>query len=131
MSHLLRETENADARSAVLDPPSEAPGVTEKQPSPTLPDDYPLPDFPPAACEKDDADQEEGEDGHRSARLRREYEDVAISLARRDSLEERIAFYKQPGILPKLSRAAALRPDLMPRLNDEFEWITLTSGDLW
>ena len=41
---------------------------------------------------------------------------------------DRIDVYNRAGI-KKLSRAAALRPELVPYLNDELEWITLTSAD--
>jgi hypothetical protein len=61
--------------------------------------------------------------------LRRECEGIARTLASTTDLLERIDLYKEVGI-PKLARAAALCPDLMPILNGEFEWIALTMADI-
>lgn len=63
------------------------------------------------------------------ALLRRHYEDLAVALAGCYAFEERLEIYER-STYRELSHAAALRPDLMPVLNGEFEWIALTRADL-
>lgn len=60
--------------------------------------------------------------------LRRECEEIAVALAATTDPGERIELYRRSGVA-KLARAAALRPELMPLLNGEFEWLTLTMAD--
>jgi hypothetical protein len=64
-----------------------------------------------------------------SSALRRECETIARTLANAADLGDRLDVYKASGI-GKLSRAAALCPELMPILNGEFEWIALTMADV-
>jgi hypothetical protein len=57
-------------------------------------------------------------------------EDIAIRLAR-SSMRERLAAYRSGEYSGReLSTATALRPDLMPVLNGEWEWIAVTAADL-
>ena len=60
----------------------------------------------------------------------RRCENIASLLAASDH-DERLAIYSSGYVSPhELSIAAALRPDLMPVLNGEWEWIALTMADL-
>jgi hypothetical protein len=57
-------------------------------------------------------------------------EDIAYRLAR-SSTRERLAAYRSGEYSSReLSTATALRPDLMPVLNGEWEWIAATLADL-
>jgi hypothetical protein len=59
----------------------------------------------------------------------KECEDLAWRLATSDR-PERIAIYNSPIVsYHELTIAAALRPDLIPTINGEWEWIALTLGD--
>lgn len=59
-----------------------------------------------------------------------DFEEVAIVLAQMTP-EERIRAYAS-GVftLRELNGAAGVRPDLMPIVNGEYEWIALTMADL-
>ncbi|MBS1891895.1 MAG: hypothetical protein JST59_11420 [Actinobacteria bacterium] len=60
----------------------------------------------------------------------RRCENIAVALAS-SSLEERAAAYRSRTYTKQeLSTAAALRPDLMPVVNGEWEWIALSLADL-
>ena len=61
------------------------------------------------------------------ARSTADFEEVAIVLAQMNP-EERVRAYAS-GVftLRELSAAAAVRPDLMPIVNGEYEWIALTA----
>lgn len=55
---------------------------------------------------------------------------IAESLARTRRFEDRLELYRTGGFTYReLSTACALYPDLMPKLNDEWEWIALTLVD--
>jgi len=64
------------------------------------------------------------------ARSTPDFEGVAIVLAQMTP-EERVRAYAS-GVfsLRELNAAAGLRPDLMPLVNGELEWIALTMADL-
>lgn len=138
MSQLLRESASAGTDSAALASPASSVQVLDRSPAREPLKDLAIPDAPVEDARAtrhsprrlaDEPDRKPQSSEHPGAFFRHEYEDIAIRLAVLDSLQERISFYRETGI-PKLSRAAALRPDLVPRLNDEFEWITLSSADL-
>lgn len=120
--------------------------VLEKPiPAPARPDEEPLfgtnlvvvprplglpPAVPEPAPERDHDRAHSAEQPHGGARRDR-CEGIAISLARCFTFEERLEIYAIPDVsYADLSRAAALRPDLMPLLNGEYEWIALTMADL-
>ena len=56
--------------------------------------------------------------------------EVAHLLARIESFEDRVELYRM-GVVSRqeLTTAAALYPELMPKLNGEWEWIALTLAD--
>jgi hypothetical protein len=60
----------------------------------------------------------------------RDYEGVAIILAKMTPIERARAYETGVFTLGELNGAAALRPDLMPTVNGEWEWIALTLADL-
>lgn len=64
------------------------------------------------------------------ARRTPDSEEVAIVLAQM-TREERVRAYAT-GVftLRELNAAASVRPDLMPIVNGEYEWIALTTADL-
>jgi hypothetical protein len=72
--------------------------------------------------------------GHDDRRQRhrsflKECEDLAWRLAGSDR-QTRIAIYNSPIVsYHELTIAAALRPDLIPTINGEWEWIALTLAD--
>jgi hypothetical protein len=56
--------------------------------------------------------------------------EIAHLLARTRRFDDRMELYRRGGFTwHELSTAAALYPELMPRLNDEWEWIVLTLAD--
>lgn len=64
------------------------------------------------------------------ARRTPDFEEVAIVLAQMTP-EERVRAY-ETGVftLRELNGAAGVRPDLVPVVNNEYEWIALTMADL-
>jgi hypothetical protein len=129
MSQLLRETAVPDGDTALLDPP-----VTDSDSDGLDVAVLPRPRLPQEDVKQSDAQEtrEQGDDHEdpwrRDDDLRAECINIAIQLSALSHIGDRIEIYKWAGI-SKLSRAAALRPELMPYLNDELEWITLTSAD--
>lgn len=65
-----------------------------------------------------------------SAERQRHYEEIAYALASSSAEERASAYAHHIYTRRELSMAAALRPDLMPLVNGEFEWIALTLADL-
>lgn len=61
---------------------------------------------------------------------RRRCENIAVSLSRSSPEERAAAYASRTYTSRELSTAAALRPDLMPVVNGEWEWIALTLADL-
>jgi hypothetical protein len=60
----------------------------------------------------------------------RRCEDIAFELAT-STFRERLGAYGTGRYRwQELSTAAALRPDLMPKLNGEWEWIAVSLADL-
>lgn len=56
--------------------------------------------------------------------------EIAHQLARTRRFEDRMELYRYGGFTwHELTTAAALYPELMPRLNDEWEWIALSLAD--
>lgn len=56
--------------------------------------------------------------------------EIAHLLARTRRFEDRLELYRSAGFTwHELSTAAALYPELMPKLNDEWEWVALTLAD--
>ncbi|MBS1888788.1 MAG: hypothetical protein JSU06_16515 [Actinobacteria bacterium] len=62
--------------------------------------------------------------------FRRRCENIAVSLAGSSPEERAAAYASRTYTSHELSTAAALRPDLMPVVNGEWEWIALTLADL-
>lgn len=62
--------------------------------------------------------------------FRRRCENIAVSLAGSSPDERAAAYASRTYTSHELSTAAALRPDLMPVVNGEWEWIALTLADL-
>jgi len=55
---------------------------------------------------------------------------IAHLLAATGRFEDRLELYRHRGFTRhELTTAAALYPELMPRLNDEWEWIAITLAD--
>ena len=57
-------------------------------------------------------------------------ENIAVALANSSAEERAAAYASRVYSSHELSTAAALRPDLMPMANGEWEWIALTLADL-
>jgi hypothetical protein len=77
----------------------------------------------PGRREQADHDQQRRAFGARRA-------EIAELLARAERFEDRLALYRYGEFTwHELTTAAALYPELMPRLNDEWEWIALTLAD--
>lgn len=59
-----------------------------------------------------------------------DFEEVAIVLAQMTAGERVRAYATGVFTLRELNAAAGVRPDLMPIVNGEYEWIALTMADL-
>lgn len=131
MSQLLRETAVPEGDTALLDPPlidTETDGLDVA----VLPRPRPAEGEGAQPNNIDNDQQDAVGDGKQLWRpdddLRAECINIAIRLSELPDIGDRIDVYNRAGV-SKLSRAAALAPDLMPLLNNEFEWIALTSAD--
>ncbi len=74
---------------------------------------------------KERADQQQ----QRQAFWRR-CEDIAWQLATSSAVDRAVAYESGTYTYRELSTASALRPNLMPLVNGEWEWIALTMADL-
>ena len=73
---------------------------------------------------------EEADDQQQRAAFWQRCEDIARKLAA-STFRERLAMYRAGEFTYReLSTATALRPDLIPILHDEWEWIAVTMADL-
>jgi hypothetical protein len=64
------------------------------------------------------------------ARSTPDSEEVALVLAQMTPTERTRAYTTGVFTLRELNGAAGVRPDLVPIVNDEYEWIALTMADL-
>jgi hypothetical protein len=117
MSQLLDSTDLAEAQTEILGPPPSAAKALD-------------PEAPSRPCQPDLRDRRRlGEEEARrdlfaTPTRRADSAQVALELSGLGTLAERIDFYKRHSSAA-LVGAAAYYPELMSRLNDEFEWHVL------
>jgi hypothetical protein len=91
----------------------------------------PVADRPPADLHLVEAGRPERADYQQQRRaFQVRCAEIAHLLARIESFEDRVELYRMGAVSRhELTVAAALYPELMPRLNGEWEWIALTLAD--
>ena len=112
------EPDNNGVRSLPIPPPTPA---SPAEPADTTPADIHLVEA--GRAEKADHQQQRWAFHGRCTK-------IAYLLANIESLDDRVQFYRMGAVSRlELTTAAALCPDLMPKRNDEWEWIALTLAD--